>query len=187
MDKPTVFVSYSHQDETWKDKLVTHLGVLVNEDFFTIWDDRCIQTGKKWYPSIKQAIESSSVAILLVSADFLTSRFILGEEIPPILQFQEEKDLWIYPIIIRPCAWDMVSWLSPIQVKPKDGKPLSSVNTHIRETHFTLFAKEIAKYLQENENKKIVSVEFEKLDKTKINIDHLPYVGTELFKSGETA
>jgi len=28
MTKPTVFISYSHKDEAWKDCLVTHLGVL---------------------------------------------------------------------------------------------------------------------------------------------------------------
>ena len=27
MTQPTVFISYSHQDEPWKDRLVTHLGV----------------------------------------------------------------------------------------------------------------------------------------------------------------
>ena len=28
MSKPTVFISYSHKDEDWKNRLVTHLGVL---------------------------------------------------------------------------------------------------------------------------------------------------------------
>jgi len=28
MDKPTVFISYSHKDEKWKDRLRPHLGVL---------------------------------------------------------------------------------------------------------------------------------------------------------------
>jgi hypothetical protein len=26
--KPTVFIIYSHKGETWKDRIVTHLGVL---------------------------------------------------------------------------------------------------------------------------------------------------------------
>lgn len=37
-----VFISYSHQDETWKDRIVSQLGVLASEGLET-WDDRRIE------------------------------------------------------------------------------------------------------------------------------------------------
>jgi len=37
--KPTIFISYSHNDESWKDRIVTHLGVPVQEGFLDTWDD----------------------------------------------------------------------------------------------------------------------------------------------------
>ena len=40
-----VFISYSHEDENWKDLLVTHLGVLEKQDFLDVWNDRRIQVG----------------------------------------------------------------------------------------------------------------------------------------------
>ncbi len=49
MTKPTVFISYSHKDEAWKDRLVAHLGVLAQEGLLDTWDDRCIGGGEDWY------------------------------------------------------------------------------------------------------------------------------------------
>ena len=43
--KQTVFVSYSHQDEKWKDELVKHFKVLEPEGVYRLWDDRQIQPG----------------------------------------------------------------------------------------------------------------------------------------------
>ena len=42
MSKPTVFVSYSHADKVWKDRLRPQLGVLEQAGRIVIWDDRRI-------------------------------------------------------------------------------------------------------------------------------------------------
>src|SRR4051812_14843489 len=73
---PSVFISYSHQDEDWKDRLVTHLGVLQKQEILEIWDDRKIDSGDEWYLEIQRALEAAKVAVLLVSANSLTSNFI---------------------------------------------------------------------------------------------------------------
>ncbi len=52
MTKPSVFISYSHKDEEWKDKLVDHLGVLQEEGLLKIWEDRQIEGGDDWFPEI---------------------------------------------------------------------------------------------------------------------------------------
>ncbi|MGB7875532.1 MAG: hypothetical protein WBL25_14200 [Anaerolineales bacterium] len=48
MSGPSVFISYSHKDEKWKDCLVTHLGVLEQEGILDIWEDRRIEAGDDW-------------------------------------------------------------------------------------------------------------------------------------------
>ena len=45
MTGPSVFISYSRKDEEWKDRLVTHLGVLEQEGLLDLWDDRRIELG----------------------------------------------------------------------------------------------------------------------------------------------
>ncbi len=111
MSKPAVFISYSHKDEAWKDRMVSHLGALQHEGLLDIWDDRRIGAGEEWRQEIEDAIDAASVAILLVSADFLTSKFILGEEVPRIMKRREKEGMRIFPVIIRPCAWRQVKWL----------------------------------------------------------------------------
>jgi len=70
MNPPTIFISYSHADEAWKDRLVEQPNVLVVEDQFNVWDDRRIAAGSGWYPEIEAAINTASIAILLISATF---------------------------------------------------------------------------------------------------------------------
>jgi len=103
MPGPSVFISYSHKDEAWKDRLVPHLRVLQPEELLDTWDDRRIGAGANWYEAIQQAIERASVAILLISADFLTSKFILEQEVPRLLERRQTEGLHIVPVIVRPC------------------------------------------------------------------------------------
>jgi hypothetical protein len=126
---PKVFISYSHKDEKWKDWLRRHLDVEVKQNRLIVWDDRLTKTGDKYRVEINNSIEKSDIAILLISSHFLTSDFILNEEIPLIL----ERKLTLYPIIISPCNWNSIEWLEPIQGVTKnneslDGKSDSEIN-----------------------------------------------------------
>src|SRR5262249_30019560 len=91
MPRPAVFVSYSHQDERWKDRLVQQLRVLEPEGDFEVWDDRRIAAGSDWLPEIEQAMHRAVAAVLLISADFLTSKFILSQEVPRLLERRQAK------------------------------------------------------------------------------------------------
>lgn len=130
LTRRNIFISYSHKDEMWKDKLLSHLAVLGLEGRVEVWDDRRIEAGRDWYEEIEFAILEASVALLLVSADFLSSEFILGEELPRLLERHTKDRLPIIPIIVRPCSWQRIDWLSPIQARPKDGRPLSGLEQH---------------------------------------------------------
>jgi hypothetical protein len=143
MTKPTVFISYSHKDEEWKDRLVTHLGVLRHQGLLDLWDDRRIGAGEDWKQEIQEAMDAASVAVLLVSANFLTSRFILGEEVPRLLERRDKEGLRIFPVIVKPCAWQTVGWLSRIQARPKDGRPLSAGDEHQIDADLAAIATEV--------------------------------------------
>ncbi len=125
--KPKIFISYSHKDTSYKDLILKHLSVLSAKNEVSVWSDREIQPGHDWYEEITKAISGSNVALLLISADYLASSFIIKEEIPRLLKRQESSNLMIIPIIIRPCPWRLVSFLSDLQMLPKDGVSLSSL------------------------------------------------------------
>lgn len=141
-----IFVSYSHQDEAWKDRVVTHLAVLASERI-ELWEDRRIVAGADWEAEITRALATCDAALLLISADFLTSRFILGQEVPPLLQRRQAEGIRVVPVILSPCAWTRVPWLRAIQARPRDGKPLSGMSRHDAEAALAGLAGEVADLL----------------------------------------
>ena len=87
---------------------------------------------------------------MLISADFLTSRFIRAEEIPTLLRRREQEGMKLIPLIVRPCAWQKVTWLSAIQGAHKDNQPLSELNKSKREKALAALTEKIASILKDN-------------------------------------
>ena len=141
--RPTVFVSYSHQDEAWKDRLVKQLRVLELEGDLEVWDDRRIAAGDDWQAEIEEAMAEAQAAVLLISADFLISEFIRSKEVPELLRRHESEGLRVIPLIVDPCAWTAVPWLSQMQGRPKGGKPLASFARAKAEQHLADLVLEI--------------------------------------------
>jgi predicted ATPase len=143
MKNTKVFISYSHKDEAWKDRLETHLRVLEMQELLNIWVDERIEGGDVWRDEIDESMNTSSVAILLVSANFLTSSFILKTEVPRLLLQHKDRGMRIFPVIIKPCAWSRVDWLARLQVRPRGGRPLSEGNEHQIDVDLSTISLEI--------------------------------------------
>ena len=71
--------------------MVKHLSVLGKQGLLDVWDDQRIGAGQDWFPEIRKAMERARVAILLISHNFLTSDFILREEVPNLLKRRERR------------------------------------------------------------------------------------------------
>lgn len=89
----------------------------------------------------------AGIAVLLISADFLTSGFIRGTEVPRLLERRAEEGLRIIPLILWPCPWQRVAWLAGIQARPKDGRPLADGSAVQIEKDLSSLAGEIADLL----------------------------------------
>jgi hypothetical protein len=125
MARTRAFVSYCTKDRVWCERLLSHFSVLESEGQLSVWDDFQINARDEWYPAIQSAMQEAQVAILLVSADFFASEFIRNEEIPMLLMKHSADGMLILPLIARPCAWELLPWLSGFQVRPVNGIPLS--------------------------------------------------------------
>ncbi|HLL72094.1 MAG TPA: toll/interleukin-1 receptor domain-containing protein [Pyrinomonadaceae bacterium] len=178
--KPTVFISYSHKDEEWKDRLVTHLGVLQEQDLLTLWEDRQIGAGEDWEQKIQDAMNAAHVAVLLISANSLTSKFILRKEVAHLLQRRDKEGLQIFPVIIKSCAWQKVDWLSRMQVRPRDGKPLSAHGGDRRDEALARIATEILEKFEQATTSG-AQEKFTSPDSKRISISRLPVTGRDIF------
>jgi hypothetical protein len=121
-----VFLSYSHTDSRWRDRLKVHLKPLVRDDSIDIWDDTRIKAGQAWKAEIEAALERARVAILLVSADFLASDFVQDEELPTLLEAAERAGVSILPIVVGPSRF-AESPVGRFQAANSPNRPLSGL------------------------------------------------------------
>jgi TIR domain len=117
MNRTKVFVSYSHRDSTWLERLKVHLALLQRRGVVHVWSDTRIEVGVQWRDEIEAALTESRAAVLLITPDFLASEFVWNEEMPRILAHQKEGML-LLPLIARPCAWRIAPELAALQARP---------------------------------------------------------------------
>lgn len=141
--KSTIFISYSHIDIAYLERLKVHLKPFEKNGQIDLWADTNIKAGQKWKERINEALNNSVIAILLVSADFLASDFIVDNELPPILKAAEEKGKVILSIIVKPCRFTSNESLSEFQAVNDPKNPLSKLNENDREEVYVKVAERI--------------------------------------------
>ena len=124
--RQNVFISYSHQDRRWLERLETVLRPLARNHTFTIWADTRIEPGAAWTEEILKAVASARVAILLVSPDYLASEFVTGVELPHLLAASKEG-LRIVWIAVSACLWAETP-IGAFQAANDPGRPLDSLS-----------------------------------------------------------
>ena len=70
-----VFFSYSHQDESLRNKLAIYLSSLKRQKLIDSWHDRRLEGGQEWDKTIKAELDGADIILLLVSADFIHSDY----------------------------------------------------------------------------------------------------------------
>ena len=132
LERNTIFISYSHVDKRWMDRLMIHLRPLVRDDNLKVWNDTMIDPGSNWREEIDKALKAAKVALLLVSADFLASDFIARNELPPLLKAAQEEGAVIMPVIIGHCRFVQTKSVSQFQSVNSPSQPLEGLSPNKR-------------------------------------------------------
>ena len=75
--KPSVFISYSKDDVSQRERLERELKILMNEgQLASHWHDRMIDPGDKWDDTIQNKLAEADVVILLVSSAALATDYM---------------------------------------------------------------------------------------------------------------
>jgi internalin A len=122
---PKVFISYAHEDEQFKDRIDKIMAGMKRRGIIDTWQDRSVSPGDDWYEEVQTAMNEADIAILLISADFIESRFI-KEGVPRLLERRKKEGMQVIPIIVRPCMWTREPMFRDLQTLPKDGKPVTT-------------------------------------------------------------
>jgi len=127
-DVDRLFISYSHKDRSTLDRLLVHLKPLEREGVVDAWNDTRIEAGADWKREVENALEHARAAILLVTADFLASDFIVENELPPLLHSAENRGTTVIPIIVKPCRYTRDKTLRRLQAINDPTRPLLSLD-----------------------------------------------------------
>jgi hypothetical protein len=138
-----LFVSYSHKDTHWLERLKVQLSPLIRNQKIDLWDDQRIRAGSHWRKEIDAALAQASAAILLVSPDFLASDFIQEVELPSLLHSAQQRGTRILPLIVAPCRYDL-SPLAQFQAVNSPNTPISGMPKAKAEAVLVALSREIA-------------------------------------------
>lgn len=120
-----IFISYSHTDEKLKDALHKHLKPLERMNLISGWHDRKLLAGDEWGMEISRNLEEADVILLLVTIDFINSKYCYDIELDRALERHAAGSCCVVPIILRGCLWQHTPF-SKLQALPRDGKPATS-------------------------------------------------------------
>jgi hypothetical protein len=127
-----IFISYSHKDTVWLERFQINLKPCLRGSEVLLWDDTKIGAGTNWKEEINKALDAATIAVLLVSANFLASDFIINDELPFLLQAAKEKNVRVVPVAVSYSAWEKTP-LRAIQWANKPDNPLAKLDKADRE------------------------------------------------------
>lgn len=118
-DTPAVFVSYAHSDKIYFDAFLKNLQA---ESGWNIWTDKNIEIGSDWFQRIQDAIKDTDIAVLLVSAYFISSGFIKEHEYAKFDELNKLKNGFVFmPVLLRDTNITRWKELSKLQFFSADG------------------------------------------------------------------
>lgn len=100
-----IFYSYSRRDESPLVELNDHLLRLKGDTPIEIFWYRDLSPGAERHPETVTRLEEADVILLLVSPDFLVSRYCQQIELPTSLTLHNCGLAVVIPVIIRECSW----------------------------------------------------------------------------------
>lgn len=113
-------MSYARADADVQERLSLVLRPLVREGHLEIWADHRIRVGSPWDEEIEANLRRADVAVLLVSHDFLASDYIMGVELPRLV----ERGVPLVCVPVGDCAWRDLEEIAAVQWPLSPERPL---------------------------------------------------------------
>lgn len=165
-----VFISYSHKDKEFREKLENHLKILERSGLISAFHSGRILPGTERYKEQITHLNQADIILLLISADFIGAEDCMETEVPRALERHENGEVTVIPIILSPVDWKATS-LSRLQPLPANGEAITTWSSQdsafeeITKSLRTLAEKiqesrKVRKPIKHTENKYRIRVQF---------------------------
>jgi hypothetical protein len=119
-----VFISYSHKDDEFRERLDVHLSLLKRQGIIRVWHDRRIGAGKDIHGEISENLETADIVLLLISPDFLASDYCYDREMGRAMERHLDGSARVIPVILRVCDWHSALF-GHLRAVPRDGRAIT--------------------------------------------------------------
>lgn len=124
--KLNAFISYSHKDTKYKDKLLVALGALSQSYNIEPWYDGKINAGNNIDEAIKKELKKSHIILLLITNNFINSSYCMDVELKAAKKRENVGKCIVIPVIFQESLLtDTLSFFENNRV-PEDGKAITN-------------------------------------------------------------
>jgi len=146
----SAFISYSREDRKYLQELQDHLAYYIRTWHLKVWDNTHIQPGTDWRKETNSALQSTKVAVLLLSANFFASNAIADNELSTLLTTAQQDEVMILCVILGFCSFKD-SDLAHFQAINDPATPLDTMTRAQRNKIWHEVAERIQKILSDEE------------------------------------
>lgn len=119
-----ICICYAAEDAGLYTEFQSHLVSLIYSGLIEIWHVGRILGGDEWETEIVKHIQDAQLILLMISADFLTSRRCIDIALKASLQQRASQHVRVVPILLRPVEWKLPP-LRGLQPVPRDGRTIT--------------------------------------------------------------
>lgn len=142
-----VIIIYSSADSQWLEMVKTQLALLERQRIIELWDDTRLLAGAREDQAMEEALNAASVALLLVSANFLASETIMDAKLSRVLSRHAQGQLALFPLILSHCLYRE----SPLGIyRAYNSAPLSVLSPARRDEELVGLARELQRFVQKS-------------------------------------
>jgi len=153
-DAIKIFYSYSRKDLDMRNTLEDHLSALREAGRISTWHDLELEAGTEWEPAILNKLDTADIILLLVSRNFIASKYCYGTELKRAIARHDAGTARVIPVIMRPCDWNHSDVpFSRLNVLPTHAEPIT--NWANPDDAFTIVAQRIRETVDQLRAKKL--------------------------------
>lgn len=124
--KLNFFISYSHKNLRYKEKLLISLEALKQSYNIEPWHDGMIDAGGNIDKNIKSALLKSDVILLLITDNFLASYYCMKIELQKAIEREKQNKCIVIPVMFQESVLSETLLFFKNNRVPEDGRPIAT-------------------------------------------------------------